>query len=209
MYRAARARALGQQAAAPGPFSKPGGGDAQLSLSQTSAAPDFYFPSMGDPLASQELSHQSTSSGNGSSRVGSKRTSPLKDAATGDLVMGGLLAGAGIAMPPELMDETSRPPDTSAATARAIFTPVVMNQHGACVSSCPISGVLYSDLRHIKTCRGVQLGRHPGARQEVGRQAQPRLGRTRRALQRAAHERGYASTHLQWESTASWASPLT
>ena len=76
---------------------------------------------------------------------GSKRGSPLKQAlggkdegpnggvGGGDLV-GGLLTGAG--PPPGFLDETSRPPDTSAAMGRAIFTPVVMNQHGARVCVC-------------------------------------------------------------------------
>jgi hypothetical protein len=142
--RSRAARARGQATQAPGPFSKPGGEDAQFSLSQTSAsaasASDYYFAHMTDqPLAAGGAKMPPSSGASGTS---SKRSSPLKHehghehGAASDLV-GGLLtltgAGAGAAggaLPPELMDETSRPPDTSAATARAIFTPVVMNQHG-------------------------------------------------------------------------------
>lgn len=146
MYnRAARARAMGQAAAGPGPFSKPGGGDAQLSLSQTSAAHDFYFPAVS----------QQGNGGGGNGGRSSKHPSPVKHAAAGDLVMGGLLAGPGMAVPPELMDETSRPPDTSAATTRAIFTPVVMNQHGeqhntARLSSTSIPRPLRSTIPSIQ-----------------------------------------------------------
>lgn len=76
--------------------------------------------------------------------------------------VGGLLlppmttgAGPGVDM---LMDETSCPPDTSAATARTMVTPVVMNQHGKCAPRMDaFVGYVLPPPKDTSTSRRIQI----------------------------------------------------